>query len=497
MVIKDPISSITSIINYVAPIEGYCWPLSAFPGESINFFVSASYNYIFDYVRLTDLDENGSGTPLISKGEQTAFVQPVPDNAWRDGCGWAPTHHLIVPADWPSGFYAARLTSTGVTTAFIVFIVKPKDIHGDHLVLASSLTWNAYNTRGGRSRYEPELENTFSLSFLRPNYLATPLFPHSYSVPAQFVPAELWVLKWMKEEGHNADVITDQDFHFGLPFLHRYVSIIINSHPEYWTQTMYDRLKDYLNIGGCFLNLGGNSLFERVILNDDGSTIMFHGENPTPNSYREKQYFRNLNPPQPEREILGVAFLYEDAISHYAPYAVLLPDHRFFNGTGVAFMSEIGASGRDGVAASGYEMDSSRAGHAAPGVIVDAKVNGTDRGNPPPNLQVLARGKNEQVEGQGQHAAEMTYYDTSAGGFVLSAGSFTFAGSLVEDSILQKIVNNAMWDSMRVRDERLSLKHILFAKGIPLPVAILNLAENYGLAPPFLLSELMQRLLQV
>src|SRR5919108_1627275 len=97
--------SLASSIDSDVPIEGYCWPLSASPGQSIEFFVSASNNYILEYVRLTDLDENGSGTSLISKGEQPALVQPVPDNAWRDGCGWKATHQLTVPANWHSGFY--------------------------------------------------------------------------------------------------------------------------------------------------------------------------------------------------------------------------------------------------------------------------------------------------------------------------------------------------------------------------------------------------------
>jgi hypothetical protein len=38
----------------------------------------------------------------------------------------------------------------------------------------------------------------------------------------------------------------------------------------------------------------------------------------------------------------------------------------------------------------------------------------------------------------------MTYYRTSAGGFVFSAGSISFGGSLVIDPVLQQIVRNAL-----------------------------------------------------
>jgi hypothetical protein len=61
---------------------------------------------------------------------------------------------------------------------------------------------------------------------------------------------------------------------------------------------------------------------------------------------------------------------------------------------------------------------------------------------------------NKQYLNEGPHAAEMTYYDTQAGGFVFSVGSMTFGGSLVEDATLQKIVNNVLRDCLRVRNER-------------------------------------------
>ena len=82
-------------------------------------------------------------------------------------------------------------------------------------------------------------------------------------------------------------------------------------------------------------------------------------------------------------------------------------------------------------------MDSSRGGNASPGLEVNAAIfdyggqQGSDRGMPPSNLQVLARGCNERFLNssgvlEGPHAAEMTYYDTLAGGFVFAAGSMTF-----------------------------------------------------------------------
>jgi hypothetical protein len=38
----------------------------------------------------------------------------------------------------------------------------------------------------------------------------------------------------------------------------------------------------------------------------------------------------------------------------------------------------------------------------------------------------------------------MTYYDHPGGGFVFSAGSMSFGGSLVVDGKLQRIIRNAL-----------------------------------------------------
>jgi hypothetical protein len=91
-------------------------------------------------------------------------------------------------------------------------------------------------------------------------------------------------------------------------------------------------------------------------------------------------------------------------------------------------------------------MDTSNAGdHGHDGVEVGAAV-GSDRGVPPANLQLLGRGTNSAT-----HAADLTYYDTGNGGFVFSAGSICFGGSLVEDANLQTIVRNALNQAIAAR----------------------------------------------
>jgi len=136
----------------------------------------------------------------------------------------------------------------------------------------------------------------------------------------------------------------------------------------------------------------------------------------------------------------------------------------------------LGAAGRNRAsgtppgagAASGWEMDTSSAGTALPGVVVNAcdpawpgtvdwaadfsapAPPGTDRGTPPANLELLARGTNS---GEGTHAADMTCYRHPGGGLVFAAGSIPFGGCLADDPNLGTVVLNAIDEALGAFDQ--------------------------------------------
>jgi hypothetical protein len=130
--------------------------------------------------------------------------------------------------------------------------------------------------------------------------------------------------------------------------------------------------------------------------------------------------------------VLGVAYEVDNWSadkSQFAPLVVKADGHRFFNGTGLRNGQMFGQNGLNG-AASGWEMDSS------------SQLPGHEPGSPPENIQVLAEGANTGP--MNNYAGQMTYYDTPSGGFVFSAGSITFGGSLAVDPVIQKIVRNVL-----------------------------------------------------
>ena len=141
-------------------------------------------------------------------------------------------------------------------------------------ILASNITWNAYNNFGGRSnyisadelpptptinarqelkRYQDANHQTWGcdayapLSFERPE-------PINHIDPGELVtdpiegraachvaPTEWRLLGWLEREGFAYDLYSETQLHHGVLDLAKYRVLVLSTHPEYWTlRHMYD-----------------------------------------------------------------------------------------------------------------------------------------------------------------------------------------------------------------------------------------------------------------
>jgi FG-GAP-like repeat len=418
--------------------EGYAWPMSASPGETIEFKVSGLANPTVNFFR----HKAGAG-PLenISKGHAINFVpsvQAVQAHSWAKGAGWKRSFRLTVPQGWDSGIYSARLTSsTRGTHSHVPFVVKPDRAQESDVAMVLSInTWLAYNSWGGRSKYT--VPTAAFTSFQRPAPGTDPVLEDdtTYSMTR----GELWILGWLEDNHYHPHVYTDLDFHKGLivgphknlpigpheALPKKYRKLVIGTHSEYWSLQMWDKLSDFLDSGGSLVYLGGNAIYEVGTYYEDYTGMVFFGghdgeENRLPYLFR--------NPPQgkPETLLLGVATT--DTSVPGKPYKVLKAEHPLFKypedtklKNGDIFGDSGLNTGKEGLnpngKASAWETDTSRDGPLPPGLVVLARAS-------PPE-------------------AEMTFYEHPGGGSVFSAGSIAFGGSLVVDPVLQQIVRNVL-----------------------------------------------------
>lgn len=491
-------------VNLYPPM-GYAWPISAAPGEKIQFMASGYLDSVVRFYRYGTREKSGDGILMesiatIASPRPQSFQFELP---YRNGCGWAPSFSLVIP-DWISGLYSARLISAVNGQKFdITFIIKPPSSqHSRVAVIVNVNTWNAYNDWGGRSKYDGAART----SFLRPNFYASPVnwgFQESHSAGA-----ERWIFGWLEDNGYKPDLFTDIDFHNGaVTFEEGYRKIVVGTHPEYWTIEMRQRLKDFLDAGGSFVYLGGNGMFETVSYGPDQTNAIYllgvEDGDRSPATFRA----RGLH----ERELLGVASARAVGTGDWDAawvwdslgdgYKVLVTTqtpgtdiYEIFKMTGLQLHSIFGTSGFNKVdkicngAASGHEIDTSYdvdASHMP--FMVEPEITGI-KSRVPSNLILLAEGQNENG------GAHMTFYRHPSGGFVFSAGSITFGGSLAESDTSP--VHHLIKNVMDLQSYPFSLIKILRARSIIFPASLRSVAYNYGFVPPISVRKLIQKLLK-
>jgi len=435
-------------------MEGFCWPMSARPGEEIEFRTSTeAASYTVTYVRLRNSDPNDITAADIENSRELfeeAVVGPIEqqgnvqntDHTPAEGCDdWATSFVLTIPEDWPSGLYAAKCVDLAGSTTYIQFVVNPPlESQAKIAVIVNVTTWNAYNSWGGYSRYSVAGPGAWEFSYLRPNSYI--LNPHRHDPGYHYnskhqARGEQWVLNWLEDEGYDYDAYTDLDLHDGIAGLSDYRAIVLSTHPEYFSVPMMIALRTYVDGGGHLLYLGANGLYDAVDVSDDLTRITVYG------TYGQGRTHLFRNPPVslPESELLGIAFPWspdggdEGNRGSRVPYHVKAADHWLFDGTGLQDEEAFGELGwctiegsptLEGGGASGWEVDF-RDEHS------------------PPSVELLALGEN---------GAEMIYYDHPGGGFVFSVGSMSFCGSLVVDERVQQIVRNALDRAIEVQGEK-------------------------------------------
>ena len=473
-----------------ANIEGYAWPMSYAPGETVNVKVGVRVStppvgvaavvkdpvhYTVQFVRLRRW-HNGAeknydeAKPSPYDGKTlTASRYEVPSDLLSRGAGWTTSLTLAIPDSWETGVYAAKLTDTSGRSFYTSFIVRPSGTRRPFAVLSNSNTWNAYNSWGGQGKYththplpttlpfeRPHPGLTPDVFFMTPESEFTPYGPSVVTNSCHLLRAELWILGWLEDLGPNyaCDHFTDQDLHDGRTGIGdgkapAYKAVILNTHPEYWTVGMYDRLRAHRDHGGSIIYLGGNGIYEAVELSADGASMrIFPGVDVAkfPSYISNEQIRLNclMRSPafgRPEHALLGVGF--QNCVQGDAggqPYNLQQdPDttgaNPVLDGVTAVMNDAIGTSSNDTKAP---WQASPAGGYHADGWEVDQRGAGT----PPEgftNEALIAMGNTNP-----SNSGEMLCYTTEQGGLVFAASSINFGGSMVVDPNMQRIVQNAL-----------------------------------------------------
>jgi len=236
---------------------------------------------------------------------------------------WEANVEYTVPTDLPSGVYALRLRDDDGSDDRIPFFVRPPlgQPTADVAVLFPTMTYLAYsndhcmawwmhgetnppsswNTAAHRPRFEgspyfskldiimrehPELgccvydrlrdgSGTTTVSSRRPMLNFRPDALSWFTGAPRGFASDLCLVDWLEAMEIPYDSLTDHDLHqHGYELLSPYRALILCSHPEYWSQEMYDALHTFIEEGGRVMYLGGNSHYYITSLVPDRPWIM-------------------------------------------------------------------------------------------------------------------------------------------------------------------------------------------------------------------------------
>ncbi len=457
---------------------GYIWPKWVRGGEAAEFRVHSDAAYKLELFRYGLAKELIRTIGWYDEHGPRATIQITPDGDYsQSGAAWnkfgytSPHHKQFVTAPQRSGLYYFHAKSEAGRFFSFPWIVAPARPQSPVAVLASNITWNAYNSFGGRSNYihpdklppTPTVNARLELNrYTNPehvNYAAADYAPLSFDRPepicsipehvqatdpiegraaCHVAEAEWRLLAWLEREGFAYDYYAETQLHFGQLDLDAYRVLMISTHPEYWSARMYQRVKEWVfERGGRLMYLGGNGLNCDVEFLDE-QTCIYRNEDErrlrpsSPHAPREEFVTRSVTPTRPESRfhlrheseaaLLGV--VYDDrGIMTAAPYRVIDSRHWVFAGTGL----------REG----------DLFGHKSLHMRVPGGASGheTDKRSPssPPDTHLLARGENP-----GGGGAEMVIHEPAGGGAVFSVGSISWPASVLVNEAASTITANVL-----------------------------------------------------
>lgn len=433
---------------------GYAWPKWCCSGERVAFRMHAIEPYHLSLWRYGYRKALVAPLGWLDNHGPRASMQTIPDGHFVEtGVGWDNgfgVHRQTILAPDRSGLYYFH--ARGESGAFFSFplVVAPLRPTAAIAVLASTNTWNAYNPFGGRSNYilagrmppEPIVNAKSDLPRYRLHDYGewrsnTSFDPLSFDRPepanqvsetdectspiagrsaCHLAPAEWRLLAWLERQGYRYDLYADFQLHSGLLPLAEYRVLVLNTHPEYWSEDMYRRTKAWVAAGGKLLYLGGNGSNCKVEFDRDEKRMLCLNAWP---SDCESRFHHAV---ESEANLLGVVYSDPGAMTA-APYQVVQSDHWAFAGTGLRVGDQFGFQTlheRCAGGASGHETD---------------KITP----HSPPNIVLLARGCNPDEGG-----AHLTFYETPGGGAVFSAGSITYPSGLLIDDTTSRITSNVL-----------------------------------------------------
>jgi len=403
------------------------------------------------------------------------------DDDLDDAC-WEPEVRWRVPDDLASGVYAVHVSSAAGAD-HVPFIVTPRAGEGLHdvAVLMPTFSYLVYANEHNawhaptfeiagleratllervtvKERFiaEQRLLSCYELhsdgsgvcmsSSRRPLLNMRPWYISPVIDGPHQLAADLELLAWLDYEGIAHDVVSDHQLHaHGVAALRAHRVVVLGSHPEYWSEQMLDALEQYEAEGGRVIYLGGNGLYWVTAQDPERPWVVevrrgFNGTRCWTSEPGETHLQTTGEPGclwryrgRPPQRLVGVGFTgqgFDTSLPYMATAAARDPRAAFLF-EGIELDQPIGAAGSIMNGAAGFELDRAdvRLG-TPPHALVVARAEGFSRSYQSSVEEIEVSDSLQGAPDNDLVHADITFYETPAGGAVLGVGSIAFCGAL-------------------------------------------------------------------
>lgn len=243
-------------------IQGYASLASVDEGEPIDFYVSTGLpaDYTLKIFRIGWYGGLGGRLmlgPIALQG--TPEPVPKPNSLGRIECHWRVVYSLVIPSDWTSGVYLAKLETAAGKQSYIIFVVRDDSRPATYLYLTSDTTWQAYNEWGGSSlytRFSNGKKTGYEVSFDRPYWRG--------KGGGDFLPYEINMVRWLEKEGYDVTYATDVDLDEQPDLLLTHQALLTVGHSEYWSWRMRANAERARERGVSLGFFAGNVLYWQI-----------------------------------------------------------------------------------------------------------------------------------------------------------------------------------------------------------------------------------------
>jgi hypothetical protein len=254
------------VVPGVGLVAGYLDSSTAVCGQTMSVHLSSQNGAA--RVRLRALrvgDYRGQGSrlvwvsPVITARWQQKAVPTGPDRVIAER--WPVAATIPVDASWPPGMYLVEIAPVGQgQPSFMPLVVRTSGVRSPYLLLASDLTWLAYNQYGRRSLYFGPGRNHADIVANR-SYKASVDRPVDGTGMRTVFAMNLPLVRFLSRSGISYDVTTDSSLDATPAQLLGQPTVLVGGHNEYWTRRMYDAAIRARDAGTNFAFLGANEVY--------------------------------------------------------------------------------------------------------------------------------------------------------------------------------------------------------------------------------------------